>query len=195
MAVYLGNRLVLANGVAGTSLANGHAEAHAAGGGDEITPQSIGAAAAAHTHEEYAAKPVAMTVTLPKDGWNVTTYSCAQAISVNGMRAGKHVLVGPSGQHWGMYTEANVRCTVQGYNALAFTADRQPTGDIDINMLINETEAGVELGEVKIPRGKTPFVFSVVVLFQMKFLLKITACLSCAERNEKKASFPLESEC
>ena len=32
---------------------------------------------------------------------------------------------------------------------------------IDINMLINETEAGVELGEVKIPRGKTPFVFSV----------------------------------
>lgn len=37
----------------------------------------------------------------------------------------------------------------------------------------------------------SPFVFSVVVLFQMKFLLKnfITACLSCAERKEKKASF------
>ncbi len=32
---------------------------------------------------------------------------------------------------------------------------------IDINMLINETENGVEIGEVKIPRGKTPFVFSV----------------------------------
>lgn len=32
---------------------------------------------------------------------------------------------------------------------------------IDINMLINETEDGVEIGEVKIPRGKTPFVFSV----------------------------------
>ncbi|MBQ3183968.1 MAG: hypothetical protein IJB57_09915 [Clostridia bacterium] len=32
---------------------------------------------------------------------------------------------------------------------------------IDINMLINETEDGVEIGEVKIPKGKTPFVFSV----------------------------------
>ncbi len=32
---------------------------------------------------------------------------------------------------------------------------------IDINMLINETENGVEIGEIKVPRGKTPFVFSV----------------------------------
>ncbi len=32
---------------------------------------------------------------------------------------------------------------------------------IDINMLINETENGVEIGEIKIPKGKTPFVFSV----------------------------------
>ncbi len=32
---------------------------------------------------------------------------------------------------------------------------------IDINMLINETDDGVEIGEIKVPRGKTPFVFSV----------------------------------
>ena len=32
---------------------------------------------------------------------------------------------------------------------------------IDINMLINETENGVEIAEIKIPKGKTPFVFSV----------------------------------
>ncbi len=32
---------------------------------------------------------------------------------------------------------------------------------IDINMLINETEEGTQIGEVMIPRGKTPFVFSV----------------------------------
>lgn len=32
---------------------------------------------------------------------------------------------------------------------------------IDINMLINETADGVQIGEVMIPRGKTPFVFSV----------------------------------
>ena len=34
MAVYLGNELVLANGVGGTSLANGHASTHAKGGSD-----------------------------------------------------------------------------------------------------------------------------------------------------------------
>ncbi len=32
---------------------------------------------------------------------------------------------------------------------------------IDINMLINETADGVEIGKVMIPKGKTPFVFSV----------------------------------
>lgn len=38
MAVYLGNELVLANGVGGTSLANGHASTHAKGGSDELAP-------------------------------------------------------------------------------------------------------------------------------------------------------------
>ncbi|MBR6514242.1 MAG: hypothetical protein IKT46_05340 [Clostridia bacterium] len=32
---------------------------------------------------------------------------------------------------------------------------------IDINMLINETEDGVEIADIMVPRGKTPFIFSV----------------------------------
>ena len=60
MAVYLGNELVLANGVGGTSLANGHASTHAKGGSDELAPADIGAAEEIHTHTEYALKPVSM---------------------------------------------------------------------------------------------------------------------------------------
>ena len=58
MAVYLGNELVLANGVGGTSLANGHASTHAKGGSDELAPADIGAAEEVHTHTEYALKPI-----------------------------------------------------------------------------------------------------------------------------------------
>lgn len=79
MAVYLGNELVLANGVGGTSLANGHASTHAKGGSDELAPADIGAAEEVHTHTEYALKPVSMVVELPLDGWVVGTYSCTQA--------------------------------------------------------------------------------------------------------------------
>ena len=68
MAVYLGNELVLANGVGGTSLANGHATTHAKGGSDELAPADIGAAEEVHTHTEYALKPVSMVVELPLDG-------------------------------------------------------------------------------------------------------------------------------
>lgn len=68
MAVYLGNELVLANGVGGTSLANGHASTHAKGGSDELAPADIGAAEEVHTHTEYALKPVSMVVELPLDG-------------------------------------------------------------------------------------------------------------------------------
>lgn len=136
MAVYLGNRLVLANGVAGTSLANGHGQTHAAGGGDEVTPASIGAAPAVHTHSEYASKPETVTLTLTRAGWNQSTYTCVQTVGVSGMRSSKYAIVGPAPLHWGTYTQANVRCTVQGYNSLTFAADKLPTGDIEVNVLI-----------------------------------------------------------
>ena len=117
MAIYLGNRLVLANGVAGTSLANGHGETHATGGGDEITPQAIGAAA-------Y------------KTDWKEYTSTCTQTVGVSGMRSSKYAIVGPVPLDWGVYTEANIRCSVQGYNSLTFSADKIPNGDVDVNVLI-----------------------------------------------------------
>ena len=136
MAVYLGKRLVLANGVAGTSLANGHAETHAPGGGDELTPESIGAAPAAHTHSEYAAKPTGIVINLPVSGWTQHTYTCVQTVGVSGMRSSKYAIVGPAPLDWGVYTEANVRCSIQGYNSLTFSADKLPTDDIEVNVLI-----------------------------------------------------------
>ena len=136
MAVYLGNRLVLANGVAGTSLVNGHAQTHAAGGGDDITPESIGAAPASHTHEEYAPKPTAITLTLKKDDWIEYTYTYVQTVSVSGMRSSKFAIVGPEPLDWAVYTAANVHCGTQGYNSLTFAADKLPTSDIGVNVLI-----------------------------------------------------------
>ena len=110
MAVYLGNELVLANGVGGTSLANGHASTHV--------------------------KPVSMVVELPLDGWVVGTYSCTQAISVDGMRSGKYAIVGPVPKDWDEYVGANVHCAVQGYNSLTFLADKKPATDLRVNVLI-----------------------------------------------------------
>ena len=136
MAVYLGNELVLANGVGGTSLANGHASTHAKGGSDELAPADIGAAAEVHTHTEYALKPLSMVVELPLDGWVVGTYSCTQAISVDGMRSGKYAIVGPVPKDWDEYGGANVHCAVQGYNSLTFLADKKPATDLRVNVLI-----------------------------------------------------------
>ena len=119
MAVYLGNELVLANGVGGTSLANGHASTHAKGGSDELAPADI-----------------SMVVELPLDGWVVGTYSCTQAISVDGMRSGKYAIVGPVPKDWDEYVGANVHCAVQGYNSLTFLADKKPATDLRVNVLI-----------------------------------------------------------
>ncbi len=136
MAVYLGKELVLANGVGGTSLANGHASTHARGGSDELTPADIGAAEESHTHEEYAARPVSMVAELPLDGWVVGTYGCTQAIRVSGMRSGKFAIVGPVPKDWDEYVGANVHCAVQGYNSLTFSADKKPPIDLKVNVLI-----------------------------------------------------------
>lgn len=136
MAVYLGSKLVLANGVGGTSLASGHAATHAAAGADPVSPASIGAAAETHTHDEYMAKPTQTVVSLPKSGWTEYTYASIQAVRVVGMRGTKLAMLSATPASYDAYTAANVRCTVQGYNSLTFTADRTPTADLSVNVVI-----------------------------------------------------------
>ena len=77
-----------------------------------------------------------MVVELPLDGWVVGTYSCTQAISVDGMRSGKFAIVGPVPKDWDEYVGANVHCAVQGYNSLTFLADKKPATDLRVNVLI-----------------------------------------------------------
>jgi len=136
MAVYLGSKLVLANGVGGTSLASGHAEAHAAAGGDPVSPASIGAAAAEHTHDGYMAKPTEIVVAIPKSGWTEYTYGSVQAVRVSGMRSTKLAILSAAPESWAAYTAANVHCAVQGYNALTFSADKTPTDDLNVNVVL-----------------------------------------------------------
>lgn len=134
MAVYLGKKLVLANGVGGTSLANGHASTHAPDGGDPLTPESIGAASAEHIHTIYAPKPVTVTVTLPQSGWVQEGETYTQSVNVSGMTATTLALSGPAPASVNSYIGANIRCTVQGENSLTYAADKLPTADVEINL-------------------------------------------------------------
>lgn len=136
MAVYLGNKLVLANGVGGTSLANGHAETHAKDGGDPLSPSDIGAAEAAHTHAEYAEKPTSLELTLPKTGWTEGSYGCTQTVSAKGMRSGKLAIVSPAPEGYEEYVGARVYCALQGYGALTFSAAELPGADITVYVLM-----------------------------------------------------------
>lgn len=135
MAVYLGKKLVLANGVGGTSLANGHASTHASGGGDALTPENIGAASADHTHSGYAPKPVTMTLTLPQSGWVQEGESYTQSATASGMTAASLALSGPASNSVTPYIGANIRCTVQGEDSLTYVADKVPTADVEINLV------------------------------------------------------------
>lgn len=135
MAVYLGKKLVLANGVGGTSLANGHASTHAPGGGDTLSPESIGAARADHTHSGYAPKPVVMSITLPQSGWVQEGETYTQKVTVSGMTAATLALSGPASNSVTPYIGANIRCSVQGENTLTYAADKVPTADVEINLV------------------------------------------------------------
>lgn len=135
MAVYFGANKILDNGVAGTSLVLGHGETHASGGSDPITPESIGAAPAQHTHG-YAPVPVIQTVTLPHSGWAVYSYGCVQTIAVPDMRGNSLVLVAAHPNDYDSYMAARVRCSVQGWGALTFAAKKLPPYDLNVNIMI-----------------------------------------------------------
>ncbi len=135
MAVYFGTNKVLDNGVAGTSLVLGHADTHGANGTDPITPESIGAAPAQHTHT-YAAVPTVQTVTIPVSGWTSYSFGCTQTVSVTGMRGSSLVIVTAHPDSYDPYLAARVRCTVQGWGALTFSSRRIPTEDLLVNVMI-----------------------------------------------------------
>lgn len=135
MAVYFGKKKILDNGVAGTSLVLGHGETHALDGGDPITPESIGAAPAQHTHD-YARAPIIQTVTLPRARWQIFSTGCVQTIDVPGMRGGSLALIAAHPFQADEYMDTRTRCTVQGWDALTFWAKRLPAVDMDVNVLI-----------------------------------------------------------
>lgn len=135
MAVYFGTNKILDNGVAGTSLVLGHKETHAAGASDPITPESIGAAPAQHSHS-YAPLPILRAVTLPHGSWNVYSVGCMQTISVPGMRAASLALIVAHPDDLDAYMEARVRCTFQGWDALTFFAKKLPAYDLGVNVMI-----------------------------------------------------------
>lgn len=135
MAVYFGRNKILDNGVAGTSLVLGHAQTHSLEGDDLVTPESIGAAPAQHTHD-YARSPITQTVTLPRDAWSVFSTGCVQTIDVSSMRATSLALVAAHPAQADEYMAARVRCAMQGWDALTFYAKRLPAFDLDVNVLI-----------------------------------------------------------
>lgn len=63
-----------------------HASRHASDGADPITPASIGAAAAGHTHEAMA-KLYSYTATLLSTGWTGEAAPYSQTVTVTGMLA------------------------------------------------------------------------------------------------------------
>ena len=135
MAVYFGTNKVLDNGVAGTSLVLGHADTHGTDGTDPITPESIGAAPAQHSHT-YAAVPTVQTVSIPVSGWTSYTYGCTQTVSVTCMRSTSLVILTAHPDSYDAYVAARVRCTVQGWGALTFIGRKIPSDDLMINVMI-----------------------------------------------------------
>ena len=135
MAVYFGKNKILDNGVAGTSLVQGHAETHATGGSDAITPESIGAAPLEHSHS-YAKAPIVHTIQLPRNNWVTFSCGCMQTLDVPGMRASSLALIACHPNHYDAYMECRVRCAVQGWDALTFAAKKVPTSDLDVHVVI-----------------------------------------------------------
>ena len=136
MAVYFGPNKILDNGVAGTSLVLGHGESHATTGSDPTTPESIGAAPAQHSHSGYAPAPIIQTLTLYQSNWTIFSSGCLQTISAPGMRANSLILVVSHPNDYDYYIESRVRCSVQGWDALTFSAKKVPSFDISVNIIV-----------------------------------------------------------
>ena len=84
-------------------------------------------AAEDHNHDDvYHGIPVTQTVTLSAANWEVLTAASIQTVAVDGMRSSKLLFVGPTTDSYLKCVEANVYCSVQGYNSLTFNASVIP---------------------------------------------------------------------
>jgi len=108
----------------GTAIPAPHASQHAAGGEDEVTPESIGAQSQ-HTAE---------TAVLEAAEWS----NDEQTVSVTGVKADSTVFVSPCPAAQDDYTAAGIKCTAQGEGTLTFSCASIPGDDISVNIVILE---------------------------------------------------------
>ena len=87
---------------------------------------------------DYQAPIVETTATLVATDWVVGDYSITQAVSVDGMRQNKKVIISPDINSMEEYLRTGIYCAIQTYNALTFqsTVTTPPTNDLTINVLI-----------------------------------------------------------
>ena len=113
-----------------------HANTHATGGSDPITPTSIGAYSKTETNtllQNKAEKSVAFTVTLTAAGWadNVQTISDARFVST-----GYAYTVAPASISFADYAEAMIYADdVTTSGQMMFHCDSAPTADLTVNIL------------------------------------------------------------
>lgn len=129
--------------------AGAHAERHAAGGADAITPAAIGAAAAAHAARHAAggadavtpaaigaAQKATRTATLTTAGWAASGDAFTQQVNVTGVTAANDVIVSPAPASRAAYNEAGCYCSAQASGKLTFTCDAKPDAALTVNVLI-----------------------------------------------------------
>lgn len=104
-----------------------HAQHHAIGGNDPITPAMIGA----------AVMPKIRSIILETTNW----IESVQVVAVDGVLANElaqKITVAPASVSRVAYIEAGIQCTAQGENTLTFTADKVPSGNLTVYVTIEE---------------------------------------------------------
>lgn len=74
----------------------------------------------------------AIEVTLLASGWSTMT----QSVAATGVTATNSVIVSPAPASQYAYIAAGVTCTGQQANLLTFTAEKAPTDDLTVNVMI-----------------------------------------------------------
>lgn len=125
----------LCEGVAAGAIPS-HASSHGTGGSDPITPASIGAAAASHTHTPAsigaAATSIGISATLSSSRWS----SNAQTVTVDGVTSTNNIVVSPAPDSMQEYMDCAVYCSAQAANKLTFNCTSVPSANITVNVLI-----------------------------------------------------------